>query len=71
MFLREVANEKMLLLDSTYAGKALWGLYRQISEKTIANERILFLHTGSLPLAIDGLSTVVQIRPLRDVRVFT
>lgn len=70
MFLRQVADEKMLLLDSTYAGKALWGLYRQVSEKTIGNERILFLHTGSLPLAIDGLSAAVQVRPLRDVRSF-
>lgn len=35
MFLREVANEKMLLLDSTYAGKALWGLYRKFRKRRL------------------------------------
>ncbi len=50
-FLAEIVRSKSILFDSTYAGKALWGLSREAH----AGETILFVHTGSLPLAIDGL----------------
>ena len=47
-----------ILFDPVYSGKALWGLYAQIQAGMMRNERILFVHTGSLPLAIDGLEVI-------------
>lgn len=70
LFLQQQVADKMVLLDSTYAGKALWGLYQQCAQREIANERILFVHTGSLPLAIDSLSDSIHVTGLRDVSMF-
>ena len=57
-FLADVLTRHAILFDPVYSGKALWGLYDQIQTGTMANERILFVHTGSLPLAIDGLEAM-------------
>ena len=57
-FLAEVMSRHAILFDPVYSGKALWGLYAQIQAGMMRNERILFVHTGSLPLAIDGLEVI-------------
>lgn len=41
-----------VFMDSTYVGKAYFGLSRYLAEM---GGRILFIHTGSLPLALDGI----------------
>lgn len=52
-FLNKAAKSYSIIFDSTYSGKALWGLYNYIQKYKIRNEKILFVHTGSLPLALD------------------
>lgn len=54
-FLAQVRAQTAILFDPVYAGKALWGLSMFVQETGICGERILFVHTGSLPLALDGL----------------
>lgn len=54
-FLAQVRAQTAILFDPIYAGKALWGLAQFVPKATIHGERILFIHTGSLPLALDGL----------------
>lgn len=42
-------------LDSTYTGKAFWGMKKYISKNNIVNKNILFIHTGGTPLFFDGM----------------
>lgn len=57
-FLREMASRHAILFDPVYSGKALWGLWQRTEAGEFPGERILFVHTGSLPLAIDGLEAI-------------
>ena len=43
-------------MDTTYTGKAFWALNRYLSENHITGKKILFLHTGGLPLFFDRLA---------------
>lgn len=42
-------------LDATYTGKAWRGMERYLTDKAIAGENVLFLHTGGTPLFFDDL----------------
>lgn len=42
-------------LDSTYTGKAFWGMQEYIKEHQIKDKNILFIHTGGTPLFFDVL----------------
>lgn len=42
-------------LDSTYTGKAFWGMQEYIKENDITDKNILFIHTGGTPLFFDAL----------------
>jgi len=42
-------------LDSTYTGKAYWGMTEYIIRKSISNKNILFIHTGGTPLFFNNL----------------
>lgn len=42
-------------MDSTYVGKAFWGMLQYIKEHDIENKKILFIHTGGTPLFFDFL----------------
>lgn len=42
--------------DTTYVGKAFWGMLRYIETNHISGKKILFLHTGGAPLFFDKLS---------------
>lgn len=44
-------------LDTTYTGKAFWGMLEYLKEHNIKNKRILFIHTGGTPLFFDHLSS--------------
>lgn len=43
-------------LDSTYTGKAFWGMQEYIEEHQISDKNILFIHTGGTPLFFDVLN---------------
>ncbi len=46
-FIARVARTEGLLLDPTYSGKAMYGLYQTIKKQPKAlGEKVLFLHTG-------------------------
>lgn len=42
-------------LDSTYTGKAFYGMKQYLMNNQIKNKRILFIHTGGTPLFFDDL----------------
>ena len=42
-------------LDSTYTGKAFYGMKRYVEKNMIKNKDILFIHTGGTPLFFDDL----------------
>lgn len=55
--------KKMLLmhgipLDSTYTGKAYYGMQKYILKQGIKNKNILFIHTGGTPLFFDYLKGI-------------
>lgn len=43
-------------MDSTYVGKAFWGMCRYVEENDIKDKNILFIHTGGTPLFFDFLN---------------
>lgn len=60
-----------VFLDTTYVGKAFWGVRDYLSK--CHGQHILFIHTGSLPLALDALATkpAFGIHRLLDFSEFT
>ena len=44
-----------LTLDSTYTGKAFWGMKQYIKQFSITEKNILFIHTGGTPLFFDDI----------------
>lgn len=42
-------------LDTTYTGKAFWGMTEHIKINRITGKKILFIHTGGTPLFFDSL----------------
>jgi D-cysteine desulfhydrase len=47
-------------LDSTYTGKAFWGMKQYIQNKQIKGKNILFIHTGGTPLFFDDLGRMAE-----------
>ncbi len=45
-------------LDTTYTGKAFWGMKEYIKENKIENKNILFIHTGGTPIFFDKLKEI-------------
>ena len=54
---QRVYNIEGVALDTTYTGKAYWGMTEHIKEKQISNSKILFIHTGGTPLFFDDLNS--------------
>ena len=52
---RRVMRTEGIPMDTTYVGKAFFGMLQYLREHRIRNERILFLHTGGTPLFFDRL----------------
>lgn len=42
-------------MDTTYTGKAFYGMCRYLKQHNISGKNILFIHTGGTPLFFDGL----------------
>ena len=45
-------------LDSTYTGKAFYGMQNYLKENKIENKNILFIHTGGTPLYFNDLERI-------------
>ena len=45
-------------LDTTYTGKAFWGMTRYIEQHSIRGKKVLFIHTGGLPLFFDNIDLI-------------
>lgn len=55
--LKDVLNNAGVALDPIYTGKAFWGMEQYLEKMSIKNKKILFIHTGGLPLFFDLLNT--------------
>lgn len=54
-FLQTVMNREGIPMDTTYVGKAFYGMVQYVKEHKIQGKNILFIHTGGAPLFFDGL----------------
>jgi D-cysteine desulfhydrase len=59
--IKRMLNEDGIPLDTTYTGKAFWGMTGYLKENLIEGKNILFIHTGGLPLFFDKLVTVFKL----------
>ena len=48
--IREVEEQDGIAMDTTYVGKAFWGMTQYLKEENIRGKKILFIHTGGTPL---------------------
>lgn len=51
--IKKVMTQEGIPMDSTYVGKAFWGMCRYLLENDIKGKNILFIHTGGTPLFFD------------------
>lgn len=54
----DVLAKHGIALDSTYTGKAFWGMLCELQK--VQNKKILFIHTGGSPLFFDNLQEVLK-----------
>lgn len=53
--IKHVLVQDGIPMDSTYTGKAYWGMKEYIKKYQINGKKILFIHTGGTPLFFDDL----------------
>ncbi|MGM0901302.1 MAG: 1-aminocyclopropane-1-carboxylate deaminase/D-cysteine desulfhydrase [Bacillota bacterium] len=53
--IKDVLNNDGIPMDTTYTGKAFWGMKEYIKKNYITDKKILFIHTGGTPLFFDKL----------------
>ncbi len=53
--IKTVLVEDGIPLDSTYTGKAFWGMREYLKKESVSNKNVLFIHTGGTPLFFDRL----------------
>ncbi len=53
--IEEILINEGIPLDTTYTGKAFWGMKEYIKKNDIKGKNILFIHTGGTPLFFDDL----------------
>ena len=58
--IREVLEQDGIALDTTYTGKALWGMCEYLKKQGIIGKNILFIHTGGTPLFFDNLDKLLN-----------
>lgn len=46
-------------LDTTYTGKAFYGMLSYLKENSITNKNVLFIHTGGTPLFFDNFECLI------------
>lgn len=55
-----VMRQEGIPMDSTYVGKAFWGMCQYVKENRIEDRNILFIHTGGTPLFFDSISRFAE-----------
>ena len=60
--IKQLLTQDSISLDTTYTGKAFWGMIEYLKEHSIESKTILFVHTGGLPLFFDKLATIFNNR---------
>lgn len=58
--IKELLINDGITLNTTYTGKAFWGMTEFIKEKNIQNKNILFINTGGTPLFFDDLEELCK-----------
>lgn len=53
--IQSVMRQEGIPMDSTYVGKAFWGMCQYVRENQIEDKNILFIHTGGTPLFFDKI----------------
>lgn len=53
--INETFKNEGVALNTTYVGKAFWGMKEFLSKNNIENKKILFIHTGGTPLFFNDL----------------
>ena len=53
--IQRVMKQEGIPMDTTYVGKAFWGMCRYVEENGIKDKNILFIHTGGTPLFFDNM----------------
>ena len=61
----EIYKEHGIPLDTTYSGKAFYGMMQFIQEAKINKKNILFLHTGGTPLFFDYVMSQKEKIPVK------
>lgn len=51
----KVMKQEGIPMDTTYVGKAFWGMLQYFKEYEIRDKNVLFIHTGGTPLYFDRL----------------
>ena len=51
--IKEAERKEGIAMDTTYVGKAFWGMQQYLKEEKIQGKKILFIHTGGTPLYFD------------------
>lgn len=54
--IKNVAKNSSLLLDPVYTGKAFYGMLKYLEQNEIKDSKILFIHTGGVPLLFNYAS---------------
>lgn len=60
--IKDVLIKDGIPLDTTYTGKAFWGMQEYIKKNKIIGKNILFIHTGGTPLFFDKLEELIHER---------
>ncbi len=55
---KETMKKEGIPFNTTYTGKAFWGMKEYLASNEIENKTILFVHTGGTPLYFDDLGEV-------------
>ena len=58
--IRDVLINDGIPMDTTYTGKAFWGMKEYINKNYIIDKKILFIHTGGTPLFFDKLEDLIN-----------
>ncbi|MCI9333656.1 MAG: pyridoxal-phosphate dependent enzyme [Lachnospiraceae bacterium] len=53
--IQRVMKQEGIPMDTTYVGKAFWGMCQYVEENGIKDKNILFIHTGGTPLFFDNM----------------
>lgn len=58
--IKEILIKEGIPLDTTYTGKAFWGMKEYIKKNDVKGKNILFIHTGGTPLFFDDLEVLIN-----------